>query len=155
MLEHNLYPILFAIITDKILFTLRASLLLSSSSNDVSDDISEDEGSFEIFLNTEFTSHMYLHIALAIEADAASSCFAQLLQYSQNILKLLTFKSFLNDVLPETEFSEVKLIWWFVSIKSITSFSKLFFGIFFQTMSLLISTSLRKQSLFHLHTSWS
>ena len=111
MLEHNLYPILFAIITDKILFTLRASLLLSSSSNDVSADISDDEGSFEFFLKAEFTSHMYIHITLAIDTEAAASCFAQLLHYFQNILKLLAFKSFLNDVLPETEFSEVMLIW--------------------------------------------
>ena len=110
MFEHNLYPILFAIITDKILFTLRASLLLLSSSNDVSAHISVDEGSFEFFLKVEFTSHMYVHITLAIGTEAAASCFPQLLQYSQNILKLLAFKSFLNDVLPETEFSEVMLI---------------------------------------------
>ena len=56
MFEHNLYPILFAIITDKILLILRGSLLLSSS-NDASADIIDDEGSFELFLKDEFTSH--------------------------------------------------------------------------------------------------
>ena len=56
MFEHNLYPILFAIITDKMLFRLRASLLLSSS-NDASAGISDDEGSFDFFLKAEFTSH--------------------------------------------------------------------------------------------------
>ena len=58
MFEHDLYPILHAIITDKILFTLASLLLSSSSSNDVSADISEDEGFFEFFLKAEFTSHM-------------------------------------------------------------------------------------------------
>ena len=72
--------------------------------------ISDDESSFEFFLKAEFTSHLYVHITLATDSEAAASCFPQLLQYSQNILKLLALKYFLNDVLLETEFSEVMLI---------------------------------------------
>ena len=50
--------------------------------------ISDDESSFEFFLKAEFTSHLYVHITLAADAEAPASCFAQLLQDSQNILKL-------------------------------------------------------------------
>ena len=42
--------------------------------------------------------------------------------YPQNILKLLAFKCFLNDVLLEIECSKVMLICWFVSITCIKSF---------------------------------
>ena len=63
-----------------------------------------------LYLKAEFTSHLYVHITLATDSEAAASCFPQLLQYSQNILKLLALKYFLNDVLLETEFSEVMLI---------------------------------------------
>ena len=66
--------------------------------------------------------------------------FAQLLQYSQKMLKLLAFKCFLNDILLERKFSEVMLIWLFVSIKSITSFSIFFF--FFLKIPILILASL-------------
>ena len=45
----------------------------------------------------------------------------------KNLLKLLTFKWLLNELLLETEWSEVMLIWWFVSIKFIRSFLKFFF----------------------------
>ena len=116
MFEHNLHPILFSVITDKILVTLRASFILLSS-NDASADISDDEGSFDFSLKTEFTSHLYVHVTLVTDTEAATSCFAQLLQYSQNIFKLLASKCFLNDVLLEREYSEIMLILWFVSIK--------------------------------------
>ena len=49
---------------------------------------SDDESSFEFFLKAEFTSHLYVHITLATDTEAPASCFAQLLQDSQNILKL-------------------------------------------------------------------
>ena len=116
MFEHNLYPILFSVITDKILVTLRASFILLSS-NDASADISDGDGSFDFSLKTEFTSHLYIHVTLVIDTETATSYFAQLLQYSQNIFKLLASKCFLNDVLLESEYSEIMLILWFVSIK--------------------------------------
>ena len=109
MFEHNLHPILFSVITDKILVTLRAYFILLSS-NDASADISDGEGSFDFSLKTEFTSHLYVHVTLATDTEAATSCFAQLLQYSQNIFKLLASKCFLNDVLLEREYSEIMLI---------------------------------------------
>ena len=108
-LNEHLYPF-FSIIADKTLYVLRASLLLSSS-NYVSADTAYDEGSFGFSLKVEFTSHSYVHIILATNTKAAASRFEQLLQYSQNILKLLAFKCFLNDVLLETECSKVMLIW--------------------------------------------
>ena len=113
-----------------ILYTLRASLLLSSS-NDASADIVDDEDSFEFSPKVEFTTPLYFHITIATNIEAVASWFAQLFPYSQNIWKLLTFKCFLNDVLLETEWSKIMLIWWLVSIKCITSFSKFSFLISF------------------------
>ena len=75
-----------SIVAGKTLYTLRTSLLLSSS-NDVFTDPVDDEDSFKFSPKAEFRTR---------------SCFAQLLQHSQNILKLLTFKCFLNGVLLET-----------------------------------------------------
>ena len=95
--EYNLYSIFLSIIAGKTLYTLRVSLLLSSS-NDVSADTVDDEGSFEFPPKAEFTSLLYVHITLATDTDAAASCFSQLLQYSQSILKLFAFKCFLSDV---------------------------------------------------------
>ena len=43
------------------------------------------------------------------------------------MLKLLTFKWILNELLLETEWSEVMLIWWFVSIKFVRSSFKILF----------------------------
>ena len=58
----------------------------------------------------------------------------------KNLLKLLTFKWLLNELLLETEWSEVMLIWWFVSIKFIRSFLKFFFfNIFIQTVAVSMS----------------
>ena len=108
MFEHNLYPILFSVITDKILVKLRASFILLSS-NDASADISDGDSSFYFSLKTEFTSHLYVYVTLVTDTEAATSCFAQLLQYSQNIFKLLASKCFLNDVLLEREYSEIML----------------------------------------------
>ena len=53
----------------------------------------------------------------------------------KNMLKLFAFKWLLNELLLETEWLEVMLIWKFVSIKFIKSFFKiLFFNIFIQTI---------------------
>ena len=79
------FQVMFSIIAGKTLHVLRASLL-HSSSNGVSADTVDDEG----FLS--FLLKLSLH------------------QYSQNILKLLAFKCFLNDVLLEAECSKVLLI---------------------------------------------
>ena len=100
MFEYNLYPIFFYIIASKTLYTLRVSLLLSSSNN-VSADTVDDEGSFELPSKAEFTSQLYVQITLATDTDATASYFAQLLQSSQNILKLLVCECFLKDVLLE------------------------------------------------------
>ena len=100
MFEYNLYSIFLSITAGKTLYTLRVSLLLSSS-NDVSADTVDVEGSFEFPPKAEFTSPLYVHITLATDTDAAASCFSQLRQYSQNILKLFAFKCFLSDVLLE------------------------------------------------------
>ena len=62
-------------IAGKTLFTLRASLLISSS-NDVSADTVDDEGSFEFLL--KLSSHHpfmlggYVHITLATDTDPAA-----------------------------------------------------------------------------------
>ena len=61
----------FSIIADKTLFTLRASLLLSSS-NDASADAVDDEGSFQFSPKAEFTSLLYVHITLAAGTEAAA-----------------------------------------------------------------------------------
>ena len=45
----------------------------------------------------------------------------------KDMLKLLAFKWLLNELLVETEWSVVVLIWWFVSNKIIRSFLKLSF----------------------------
>ena len=71
------------------------------------------------------------------------------------MLKLLAFKWLLNELLLETEWSEVMFIWWFVSIKFIRSFLKFSFCNVFLTISLAISTSLEKLSLFDQQISFS
>ena len=65
MFEYNLYPI-FSVIVGKTSYTLRATLLLSSSI-DVSADTVDDEGSFEFSPKAEFTSPLYLRITLAMD----------------------------------------------------------------------------------------
>ena len=52
-----------------------------------------------------------------------------------NMLKRLAFKWLLNKLLLEIEWSEVKLIWWFISIIFTKSFRKFFFNIFIQNYS--------------------
>ena len=45
----------------------------------------------------------------------------------KNMLKFLALKLFLKELLLETEWSEIMLIWWFVSVKFIRSFLKFSF----------------------------
>ena len=71
------------------------------------------------------------------------------------MLKRLLFKEFLNELLLETELSEVMLIWWYVSIKLIRSFSKFSFLMSLFKRFLVIFTLLEEQSLFHLQISHS
>lgn len=64
MFEYNLYPF-FSFIAGKNLFTLRASLLISSSN-----EIADDEGSFEFSSKAEFTSPLHVRIILATDTEA-------------------------------------------------------------------------------------
>ena len=77
MFEYNLYPF-FSIIAGKNLFTLRASLLLSSS-NDASADTADDEGSFAFSSNAELISLLHVHISYVTDTDAAALHLIQLL----------------------------------------------------------------------------
>ena len=63
----------------QVLFTLRASLLLSPL-NGASVDVADDEISFQFAPEAEFTSPLYFRIALAKDTEAGSLCFAQLRQ---------------------------------------------------------------------------
>ena len=56
---------IFSVIADKNLFTLRASLLISSSN-----EIADDEGSFEFSSKAEFTSPLHVRIILATDTEA-------------------------------------------------------------------------------------
>ena len=59
--------------------TLRVSSLLSPL-QDASDDIVDDEGSFQFSPEAGFVSLSYVYITLATNNEAESSCFAQLPQ---------------------------------------------------------------------------
>ena len=63
----------------QVLFTLRNSSLLSPL-NEASFDIFDDEGSFQFCPEAEFTSSLYVLIALATDTERESKTFAQLLQ---------------------------------------------------------------------------
>ena len=75
------------IIAEKTLFTLTTSLILSLSIHHFTDIV--DEASFGISCTAEFTS---TSLYVATDTETASPYVAQLLQYSQNMLKLLAFK---------------------------------------------------------------
>ena len=94
------------------LFTLKVSSFLWPL-NDVSVDIVDDEGSFQFSHETEFTSH--LQQTLKQNHCASRNC--------KITLKLLALKWLLTELLVETEWSEVMLIWWFVWIKFILDIS--------------------------------
>ena len=105
-----------------------------------------------VLLSFLLQSPLCVRVNLSTDTNPATSCFAQLLQYSQNILKVLAFKYFVNNVLLETERTKVMLIWRLVSIECITSFSKFSFWYLFSNDSLLISTSLGKPfSIYRYH----
>ena len=107
----------------QVLFTVRFSSLLSPL-NDASIKVVDDDGSFQF--SPEFTSPFYVHITLAM--------FLLPLQYwsripvftryesVKDILNFLALKWLLNELLLETEWSEVMFIWCFVWIKFIRSF---------------------------------
>ena len=103
------------------LFTLRVSSLLTPL-NDNSVDIVNDERSFQFSPEARFTSP--LQQKLKQNYRASRNCYAV-----KNRWKLLVFKRLLNELLVETEWSEVMLImiWWFVWIKFIRSFLKISF----------------------------
>ena len=62
-----------------VLFTFRVSSLLSTL-NDTSVDILDVEGSFQFFLEVEFSSPLYVHIILATDTKAESPFSVQLVQ---------------------------------------------------------------------------
>ena len=144
----NIFYILFLFYyCQQVLFTLRVSSLLSPL-NDASGDIAVDKGSFQFSHDTEFIS--------PLQQTPKQNHHVQLNCYSiKNMLKPLAFKWLFNELLLETEWSEVMLIWWFFSIKFIRSFSKFsFLNLLFQAIPLVASTSLEKLSLFYLQISF-
>ena len=114
----------------QVLLTLRVSSLLSPL-NDVSVDFADDMGSFQFSPETQFTSPYTftssLQQTLKQNHRASHNCCSV-----KNMLKLVAYKWLLNKLLLETEWSEVKLIWWFGSIKFIGSFSKYSFQYLYQ-----------------------
>ena len=127
----------------QVLFTLRISSLLSL--------LNDAFFSFLLKLNSH---HLYTFTSLLQQTLKQNQCASHNCYSVKNILKLLAFKWLLNEVLLETKLSEVMLIWWFVSVKSIRPFLKFsFFNMFFQMIPLVISTSLEKLNLFHLQIS--
>ena len=114
---------------EQVLFTLRVSSLLSPL-NDASGGIVDDEGFFSFLLKLNshhpntFTSP--LQQTLKQNQRASNYCYSV-----KNMLKPLVFKWLLNELLLETKWSEVMLIWWFVSIKFIRPFLKFSFLICF------------------------
>ena len=127
----------------QVLFTLRISSLLSP--------LNDAFFSFLLKLNSH---HLYTFTSLLQQTLKQNQCASHNCYSVKNILKLLAFKWLLNEVLLETKLSEVMLIWWFVSVKSIRPFLKFsFFNMFFQMIPLVISTSLEKLNLFHLQIS--
>ena len=85
-------------------------------------------------------SWSWIHVTLAIDTEAELLCFAY--HSVENMLKLSFFKWLLNESLLETKWSEVMLIWWFVSMKLIGTFLK---------FSFLICLLKRFPSQFQLH----
>ena len=68
----------------------------------------------------ELTSYLYIHITLATDTEVEWPCLTQL-------LKLLVSKKLFKELLFETEWSGVMLVWLFVSIKSTRTFLKFYF----------------------------
>ena len=62
-----------------VLFTFGVSSLLSTL-NDTSVDILDVKGSFQFFLEVEFSSPLYVHIILATDTEAESPFSVQLVQ---------------------------------------------------------------------------
>ena len=129
----------------QVLFTLKISSLLSP--------LNDGFFSFLLKLNQEI-HHLYTFTSLLQQTLKQNQCASHNCYSVKNMLKLLAFKWLLKELLLETKLSEVMLIWWFVSVKSIRPFLKFsFFNMFFQMIPLVISTSLEKLNLFHLQIS--
>ena len=60
----------------------------------VSVDNVDDEGSFQISHEAEFTSTLYVHITLLADTEAGSPSSAQLLQYWKHAKTLSTYVAF-------------------------------------------------------------
>ena len=84
-----------SLISKQVLFTLRVSLLLSLL-NYASADTVDDVDSFQFSSETEFTSHLYVYVTFATDTGAE-------LPYCsvKNMLKLLAFRWYLNELLLE------------------------------------------------------
>ena len=107
--------------------------------------------SFILKLNSH---HPYTFTSPLQQALKQNHCSSHNCYSVKNRLKLLAFKRVLNELLLETEWSEVMLIWWFVSIKLIRFFMKFSFLISLtweiwkflnETFELSIKTLCRKQ----------
>ena len=102
-----------------------------------------------IFLLKLNSQYSYTCTSLLQQTLKQNHCYSV-----KNMLKFLPFKRLLNELLLETNWFEVMLIWLFVSINFIRSFFKiLFFDIFIQTIPLVISTLPETLSLFQLQIS--
>ena len=91
---------------------------------------------FSFLLNLNYYRHYTfispLQETLKQNHPASHNCYSV-----KNMLKLLAFKWLLNVLLLETEWSDVMLIWWFVSLKFIRSFlKKIFLICFFKRLPL-------------------
>ena len=106
--KYILYLIYFLLLPT-VLFTLRVSSLLSPLS-DASVDFVDNEVSFQFFPEAEFIPlHTFtspLQQTLKQNHRASHNCCS--IKY---LLRLLAFKWLLNDLLLETEWSEVMLLW--------------------------------------------
>ena len=109
---------------EQVLFTLRVSSLLSPL-NDASGGIADDESFFSFLLKLNSHHPCNRHWSrinvLRTTATVLKTCWSP----------PLAFKWLLNELLLETKWSEVMLIWWFVSIKFIRPFLKFSFLICF------------------------
>ena len=85
----------------QVLFTIRVSSL-SWPLSDASGDIINDDSSLQFSPETEFPSTSYAQITLAIDTEAESPCFAQLLE-CYKLVEALHLHGFLNELLLETE----------------------------------------------------
>ena len=120
----------------QVLFTWRVSSLLSPL-NDAFIDFVNKEGSFQFSPEAELISFFSVFSWSWIDITRIRSTYTEEKSgasyncYSVKImLQDVVFKRLLNELLLKTEWSEVMLIWCFISIKFIRSFLKFYFLIF-------------------------